>query len=147
MLYVDSSALVKRYVAEAGSVAVASLLSSETICTSSLCYAEVVAALARKRRERQFSESEFDTTLQEFLFDWEHVVHEIVINREILESLPQLLRAHPLRGSDGIHLASALWAFRALRVSGDSYRFVVADERLAAAGSLCSLAILNPELT
>jgi hypothetical protein len=52
-LYLDTSSLVKLYVAEPGSEAVHKLVDAATVvATSTVAYTETRAALARRRRER-----------------------------------------------------------------------------------------------
>ena len=54
-LYLDTSSLVKLYVAEPGSDAVRKLVSQATVvATAGIAYPETRAALARRRRERAF---------------------------------------------------------------------------------------------
>ena len=52
MIYLDTSALIKRFVTERGSRLVRRLVAQPpAVATSKIAYAEVHAALARKRRE------------------------------------------------------------------------------------------------
>ena len=58
--YFDASALVKRYVREAGSSTVRRLLASGTPATSRLSEVEVASAIARRAREGAFAASRRD---------------------------------------------------------------------------------------
>lgn len=146
MLYLDSSALIKRYIAEKGSDQVAVCFSSgEMVYTSSLSYAEVLAAFARRLRERLLSPIEADGAQDGFLLDWNKHLHEIPLDRRVLAGMPALFRAHPLRGADGVHLASALWLRGIAKAAGESFSFGVADERLARVAAACALPVFNPE--
>ena len=52
MTYLDTSALIKRFVVEKGSILVQKILAQEVaIVTAKIAYAEVYAGLSRKRRE------------------------------------------------------------------------------------------------
>jgi len=147
MLYLDSSALVKRYVAERGSPEVAAQCASRgPVYTSSLSYAEVVAALARKYREHLLSQEHFDVALNRFLDEWRTGINEIPLDREILTALPLLFREHPLKGSDGVHLASALRLQKTTPTAFASLVFGVADEKLARAAAASGLPVFNPEI-
>jgi uncharacterized protein len=55
-IFIDSSALAKRYVQEPGSDRLEEILSSaSTLGVSVLCISEIVSALCRRRRERKLS--------------------------------------------------------------------------------------------
>ena len=52
MIYLDTSALIKRFVEEKGSALVQSMVESgEAVATSKIAYAEVFSGLTRKMRE------------------------------------------------------------------------------------------------
>jgi predicted nucleic acid-binding protein len=58
MNYLDTSALIKRFVAERGSGLVDALVSAgQPIATAKIAYAEVHSGLARKRREGQLPQA------------------------------------------------------------------------------------------
>jgi uncharacterized protein len=71
MLYLDSSALVKRYVQEEGSKAVTSRFETgEKLYTSVLSFAEVHAAIGRKYREKELTAKQKEKLIDDFLADW-----------------------------------------------------------------------------
>lgn len=147
MLYLDSSVLVKRYVREKGTDRVAACFrGGEAIHTSTLAYAEVLAAFERRLREGLMSVAEADAVLSAFLLDWSENLHEIALDQRVLAPLPGLLRAHALRGSDGIHLASALWLRGAAQPAGERVVFGVTGEKLGAVARACGLPVFNPEI-
>ncbi len=75
IVYLDASALVKRYVAEAGSGEVRALVrEAEATVTALISRAEVVAALARARRSGRLSTQEAAETVRMFEADWEDLV-------------------------------------------------------------------------
>ena len=66
-LYLDTSSLVKLYVAEPGSDAVRKLVDDATVvATSSIAYTETRAALARRRRERGLGPAAFASAKKTF---------------------------------------------------------------------------------
>jgi predicted nucleic acid-binding protein len=66
-LYLDTSSLIKLYVAEAGADLVRKLVDdAAVVATSVITYAETRAALARLRRERELSSSRFASVKREF---------------------------------------------------------------------------------
>lgn len=108
MLYVDTSALIKRYVDEDGSERVNMLWDEATgIATSVVAFAEMIAALNRKKREGVLSAAEYTRTASAFKSDYRRVIL-VPVNAGLNERIETLARKHALRGFDAIHLASAL---------------------------------------
>jgi predicted nucleic acid-binding protein len=108
IIYFDTSALLKRYVTEAGSDAVAALWKeAAVVATSQILYAEAAASFARKRREQPANAAVLDLAQQMFRNDWA-ALHRIDVDDTVNRHVDQLLSRHPLRGADAIHLASAL---------------------------------------
>ena len=109
IVYLDASALVKRYVAEAGSEEVASLLGkAQAIGTAVLSRAEVAAALAKAGRVGLVTREAALATLNAFNADWEHLVR-IQFGEPLAARAATLARDHGLRGYDAVHLATALF--------------------------------------
>ena len=130
IVYFDTSALVKRYFAEAGSAAVSELwTSAEHIASSQLLYAEMIATFARKRREQPASAGLIDTAQRLFRGDWD-AFHRIPIDDDVNQRVEVLLASHSLRGADAVHLASAL---RLRDLFGGEITFACADVALAEA--------------
>ncbi|MBM4270346.1 MAG: type II toxin-antitoxin system VapC family toxin [Deltaproteobacteria bacterium] len=130
MNYFDTSALIKRFVEERGSDAVAALLAAEPMAaTSVVAYAEVHAGLARKLRERALTTAGHRRTARAFDADWRAFLR-VGVTEPVLALVPGLVRRHPLRGFDAIHLAAAV---RLQRELAEAVHFVAADDRLLAA--------------
>lgn len=73
--YLDASALVKRYVAEAGSAEVVELIGqTEAVGTAVIRRAEVAAALAKASRIQVLPRDEAVSALKVFNSDWENLV-------------------------------------------------------------------------
>lgn len=108
ILYLDASALVKRYVAEVGSVDVAQAIQeSEVTGTSIITRAETVAAFAKARRGGALDATEAEAALQHFRVDWTNVAR-IQASELVIARAASLAWDHGLRGYDAVHLASAL---------------------------------------
>jgi len=108
ILYLDTSALVKKYFKETGSADIISLWKeSIAIATSSIAYAETMASFFRKKREADISEKTINKTVDIFQKDWESFVR-ITATNDLNANIDRLIALHPLRGFDAIHLASAL---------------------------------------
>ena len=71
MLYLDTSALLKAYIAEVGSaIVVAAMAAATTIATGGIAYAEARAALARALRERRVTPTELATQVDRLDTHW-----------------------------------------------------------------------------
>ena len=75
IVYLDASALVKRYVNEAGSDAVEALITgARALGTGVISRAEVAAALARAARMKIIGRDAAVKALAAFDADWEHLI-------------------------------------------------------------------------
>ena len=108
IVYLDASALVKRYVAEAGSPEVEALIGeAQAIGTAVISRAEVAAALAKAVRIGLVAREAGAKVLQAFNADWEHLVR-LQLGEPLVARAAALAWEHGLRGYDSVHLASAL---------------------------------------
>ena len=123
MLYLDTSALAKLYVWEAGTADVQALVAQNAgrLFTSVATFAEVFSVLTRCLRERRFSRSSYRAQRRSFLADWSGL-HVVELTTPVLSPADRLIQRHGLRGLDAIQLCSALWIGRP--------RFVCFDLRL-----------------
>jgi predicted nucleic acid-binding protein len=108
ILYLDTSALVKKYFRETGSSKVIlQWKKAGAIATSSIAYAETMASFYRKKREANIRRDVFDYLVESFQQDWEGFMC-VQVNDNLNDMIDKVLSNHPLRGFDSIHLASAL---------------------------------------
>ena len=156
MLYLDSSALIKRYQNERGTQALNTRLQEEakglrSVFTSVLTYAEIHATFARRIREKLLSTEEAAAVKEEFDADWVLSISPIELGTSVLALVRELVTGFPLRGADAIHLASALWVrdMARLGIKVDQYAgplvFVSSDKQLAKAAANSHLEVFNPE--
>ena len=142
MNYLDTSALIKRFVNEKGSSLAQSLVQqSGPIATATIAYAEIFSGLTRKLREKRLSRTLYRLACGQFDRDWLAYVR-VELNEEILFLARDLIQRHPLRGFDAVHLASALSLTNAL---GERITFVAADRGLLKAAESEKLDVLNIE--
>ncbi len=141
MNYLDTSALIKRFVAEKGSPLVQRLIEAGPVATAKIAYAEVYAGLKRKHREGRISLSQYALACRQFERDWQAYIR-VDLQDGILHLARDLIQAHPLRGFDAVHLASALSLKKAL---GEEVTFAAADDRLLKAAKAEALGALNVE--
>ena len=108
-VYLDTSALVKRYVAEDGSDAVADLLNAaEYQAASIVTEAELPAALGRATRVGAISERDGQAAMKVWQKDREELLW-IQLPQKTAQQAGKLAWQEGLRGYDAIHLATALW--------------------------------------
>jgi predicted nucleic acid-binding protein len=140
ILYLDTSALVKLFVAESGSETVRDLTqSSEALVTASVAYAEARAAFARTRREGGLSGPELRRLVSALDTHWESYA-AVDVGMPVARAAGALAEQRGLRGFDAIHLAAALL----VRDRTDAeLRFCAADGQLASAASAEGLDVVR----
>ena len=130
ILYLDTSALVKRYFWEPHSDdVIAGWKSAAQIVTSSVAYAETMASIYRKKREGYLSGELIRKIVRSFEEDWQSFIR-VEVNDELNGYIDDLIERHPLRGFDAIHLASAIVVHER---QPESFVFACFDERLTQA--------------
>ena len=108
ILYLDTSALVKKYFKEKNSSElIKAWRSSFGIATSAVAYAELLAAVYRKASETRVRKTHIESVVRQFQEDWSSFIIVEVDNR-LNETIYKVIANHGLRGFDAIHLASAL---------------------------------------
>ena len=134
LLYLDTSALVKRYVRESHSDEILTRWrSADYIATSFVAYAEALTAFHRKKREANVPLDLFARLIAQFHGDWEALIR-VEVNAELEPYVLDLLERHPLRGFDAIHLASAMALHqRVHQQAKEDLVFACFDEKLAGA--------------
>ena len=142
--FVDTSALVKRYIDEAGTRALDERCFSSDdveIFVSSLACAESYATFARLLRDGALTTFEHQSIIASFERDWLSFV--VVEHGPLVRHLvPDLALAYSLRGADLVHLATAVH----LRAHHALDLFVACDIRLSNAAVAFGLPLFNPEL-
>jgi predicted nucleic acid-binding protein len=108
-VYLDTSALVKRYIQEPGSQDMARLLAeAEHQAVSVVVEAEIPAALARAVRVGAIGPEDGEAALQTWEQEREHLVW-VQLPQSIARQAGELAWRDGLRGYAAIHLATALW--------------------------------------
>jgi predicted nucleic acid-binding protein len=148
--YLDTSALITRYVDEPGSAWLDSVVfraDDVLILTSRVTVVEVWSALARRRREASISARDHADALDAFREDSLLRYRFIEFELQVIEAAGQLLQRHPLRAYDSVQLASALVAGRALADAAlPQLTFLSADDNLLAFAQAEGLLIDDPNL-
>ena len=146
--YVDTSALVKRYVAETGSAWVRRLLAHPAqyvIYTAALAQAEVISALQRRVREGRLERAQARRLGQRVTVHCAQLYQVLTITQAIVDQACRALEASPWRAADAIHLACALPIRRIAQEQGlPPPSFVVADTALRAAATAEGFVVEHP---
>jgi predicted nucleic acid-binding protein len=148
--YLDTSALVKRYVDEAGSDWLRTLTALDQnalLFISRMTIVEVISAFARRLRDGSLTREEFAAARDALQGDCLDEYRVMPPTLDIVNLACALLERHPLRAYDAIHLATALDAQQFLLSHSDlSVTFLSADDRLNRAAAAEGLAVDNPNL-
>jgi predicted nucleic acid-binding protein len=108
IVYLDASALVKRYVAEAGSRETGELSTkADVVATSLITRAEVAAALAKAVRLGIIEPDSGRKAQRAFASQWSDVA-KVPITEALVSRAEALAWDFALRGYDAVQLASAL---------------------------------------
>jgi predicted nucleic acid-binding protein len=146
--YVDTSALVKRYVDETGSGWLRTALGAEpapSVIIVHLAVVEMTSTLARRLREGVLTPAEYAQLQNAFRSDCLDEYEIAVAVGGIIDQANRLLEAYPLRAYDAVHLATAVVANQ--RLVGSNLAplvFLSSDDRLNEAASAEGLAVDNP---
>ena len=147
--YFDTSALVKRYVTEVGSVWVRHALARrrQVIYTVLLAQPEVLSALRRKVREGALLATEAQRLARRVQQHFALRYRVVAITPTLIMQACALVQVHPLRAYDAIHLAGALAIQRILQQQElPAALFVAADDVLLAAATAEGFVVDNPLL-
>lgn len=108
IVYVDASALVKRYVTEVGSADVNDLAARATaVATALVTRAEVAAALSRAVRVGVLDDVAGRRAQRRFSREWPDLMR-VPVTEALVARAEALAWAHGLRGYDAVQMASAL---------------------------------------
>ena len=146
--FLDSSALVKRYVPETGSGWIQTLteISAENILIiARITWVEVLSALARRQREGNLTISDLNLVIQQLRFDLNTQYRVVELDQLLIEQAGQLITQFPLRAYDAIQLASGLRTHSAFAsATATSLIFLTADAQLLTIAQSAGLTVDNP---
>jgi predicted nucleic acid-binding protein len=108
VLYLDTSALLKRYIVEKGSQELQSEWNNYDLFGAvRIVQAEMAAALAKGQRMDWLTAADAQKAWSEFLEDWRRLTL-LEANASVVQTAGELAWSYPLRGYDAVHLACAL---------------------------------------
>jgi uncharacterized protein len=101
--FLDSSAIVKRYVPERGTGWVQDLCDRQTsnqLFVAGITWVEILSALARRRREGSFNESQIEQIHLAIKSHWNHQYRILELDQTLMQQAGELVNQHPLRADD-----------------------------------------------
>jgi uncharacterized protein len=146
--FLDTSAIIKRYIFEPGQAWVLSLCNpaqGHDLYISQAALVEVVAAICRRAREKSISIAERDRLITVFRHDSKQGYNIWPVTIDLYNAAGDLCRSHRLRAYDAVQLACAL-ALRQYTLTNQAPEpiFVCADVGLLDIAGIEGLRVENP---
>jgi len=148
--FLDSSAVVKRYVDETGSWWIRGLFTGSlghTLLIAQITPVEAYSGVLRRAREGTVDISVAQGLRRSFSIQIKRQYSLIALTQQVINQAQDLLEKYPLRAYDAVQLASANTANERLVMSNvPPLIFVSADERLTQAANTEGLTVEDPNL-
>lgn len=101
--YLDTSALIKVYVAESGQeLVIERLRAADQIATALITYVEMFAVLTRLQNERRITATEYLMLGEQLDANWSSY-WVVDLTRAVVQRAARLAHRHALRGYDAVH--------------------------------------------
>ena len=145
--FFDSSALVKRYVAERGSAEVTRLVDprgGNESCICEVAIVEVMAAMARRGRRGEIETETLNAAIGEFRAEVNSIFYVVSVNRRLIDRAAELAESLALRAYDAIQLASALEVQEVGFAAGINVTLVSSDQELNDAAARMGIVVIDP---
>jgi uncharacterized protein len=118
-IFIDSSAIVKRYIDEPGSARIAEICKKNSeIAVCVICVTEVLSACNRLVRENKITAEQYKWIKNEFLLDIAEF-YVIDLTNEVIGRSISCLEKGVMRSLDALHIAAALELKCGLFLTGD----------------------------
>lgn len=109
IIYLDTSAWVKKYFEEKDSNSLKNYLqNNNTIFTSSITYAEMFSVFYRLHRTSEINSLTLNKLIKVFQDDW-NSINIVEFNTYVRNCVPKIFQKVTLKGADSIHLTSAFF--------------------------------------
>ncbi len=139
ILYLDTSALIKRYLAEAHSMSVRQAIAhAGTAAVCRIAWAEAMAAFTRRQREVSVDAAALERARAQLRADWSGY-HIVEVTQTLVELAGELADTFALRAYDSVQLAAAKMLQDA---SGAPITFACFDTRLQKAAKVLGMRLL-----
>jgi predicted nucleic acid-binding protein len=147
--FLDTSALVKRYVAETGTAWVTGIVapaSANLIYLARVTGVEMVSAIVRRARVGHLSAADAVSALAQFRTDFKHRFQVVGVTVPLVRQAMAAAETHALRGYDAVQLAAALQVQKRCLALGQFLTLVSADAEPNAAAILEGLRVEDPNM-
>ena len=146
--FCDSSAIVKRYIAETGSAWLAASTNpagGNYVYVARITFVEVISAVTRREKGNHISTNDADNARLTFEQDYLNEFLKVEISENLINEAANLARKYALRGYDAIQLAAVLETERERVALGlSSLVLLSADMDLNMAATSEGLTVDNP---
>lgn len=108
--FCDSSAIVKRYIAETGSAWLTATTDPKNnrVYTARITYVEVVSAITRREKGKHISAVDANNARLQFEQDYLNEFQKVEISESLINEAANLAKKYALRSDDAVQLAAAL---------------------------------------
>jgi uncharacterized protein len=152
ILFLDASAVVKRYIREPGSAWVRQVCEERDedgrklnlVAIAEISRVEVAAAFAVLVRRNEISKTLGERAYKEFIDELEQEYRSVRLTPEVPHHAADLTQRHPLKAYDAVQLATALAYDGLLKRAQLSLTFISGDDRLLQAANVEGLVADNP---
>jgi hypothetical protein len=150
-VYLDASALVKRYRQEIGSEVVNDTIDrvsaddSRRLFISSLTTIETLSILNRRRHESHMPLADFIVSLRGVIGELKRFSHYLAIDDQLIISSAQYTIKHNINSAGAIHMAILLSLHNVVRQGDDDLLCWAADKRLVRAVRAEGIPVIDPE--
>nr|MBN1230080.1 type II toxin-antitoxin system VapC family toxin [Anaerolineae bacterium] len=146
--FLDSSALVKRYLPEQGTIWIRSLFarnSGNRIIVAQIAAVEVISGVSRRKREGHITAEHAHAVRQLMGRHFRDEYLTIGLTESITSQAKDLVEMYPLRAYDAVQLASALESNNRLTAADlQPLIFIASDTQLLEVAVAVGLAVENP---
>jgi predicted nucleic acid-binding protein len=145
--FLDTSGLVKRYVAEVGSAWVTSIMAlaaGNALYLARLTGVEVVSAIARRAAGGSLAPEHAATALTRFRAEFDTRFQVIAVTAALIKRAMALAEHHKIRAYDAVQLAAAWQAQRRCHLLAQDFTVVSSDLELNAAALAEGLLVEDP---
>lgn len=142
--FLDSSALLKRYLRETGSRYVLALHQDPTdlLYIAQITGVEIVSVITRQALGKNVSKRQAQSAITQFRHDFDHAYVVLAVTDVLIQRAMGLAETHALRAYDAVQLATALIVTQYL--TNVALTFVCADEQLNRVARTEGLVVENP---
>jgi uncharacterized protein len=148
VLFCDSSALLKRYVLETGTVwmnAMAHPISGNIIVVARITQVELAATISRQsRHSERIPLADASRILNEIQQDFQQQYVLVTMTDELLDGAVRLAQRHGLKGYDAVQLAAAVRIHQEANLAGYLMKLISADIEMNEAARSEGLTVDDP---